>query len=485
MTNIKNSKIQKPSIQKIEIAKQKTNNPWIIFYATMIGVMMVNIDATIVNVALPVIANNYHIQISQVQWVISSYILTACILLPISGRLSDIYTKKVIYLLGFAVFTIGSLLCSIATSLCMLVIFRFIQGIGAAMIMSNNQALIVMNFPEHIQGRALSLNGVNASFGAIVGPALGGFLISALGWRSIFYINIPIGIIGCIIGYRVLPNNEKRLPMKIDVKGSILFAIIITSILLAFDNISDGKFLNWQTGILLLTFLTLGIIFIKQQKITLFPLIDFTLFKNKLYLNSNLSAFIVFMALGGNSILLPFYLHDILHLTPATMGMILFVSPIVMMFLSPISGYCSDKYSIKKLVLFGLCLLCLGLILLGMSTVKTTIWQIVIYQLIIGTGFAFFQPPNNVSLFKNIDLDDFGVASSFNALMRNLGRVFGVVLATSVFSLIFTHILQNHHKANKVIYNHAFFYGFKTAFFILAGFMLLIIYNSCSNKIKE
>lgn len=462
--------------------KQQIINPWMIFSATMIGIMMVNIDATIVNVALPVIAQNYNIQIGQVQWIISSYILTTCILLPISGRLSDIYTKKVIYLLGFIIFTIGSLLCSVANTLCTLVLFRFIQGIGAAMIMSNNQALIMMNFPEHLQGRALSLNGVNASFGAIVGPALGGFLLSALGWRSIFYINIPIGIIGCIIGYRVLPNNEQKIPMKLDIKGSALFAIVITSILIAFDNISKGNFLNWQTFALLFTFFSLGIMFIKCQKNTIFPLIDFKLFANKTYLYSNISAFIVFMALGGNSILLPFYLHNILHLQATMMGVILFVMPISMMIISPISGYCSDKYSLIKLVHFGLISLFIGLILLGTVTEKSNVWQIIIYQIIIGIGFAFFQPPNNVSLFKKIALNDFGVASSFNALMRNFGRVFGVVLSTSIFSLIFTHITQNHYHKSQLIYNKAFFYGFKIAFFVLAGFMLIAIFNNLHKK---
>lgn len=457
------------------ISPNNISSPWIIFFATTLGAIMVNIDANIVNVALPIIAKGYATKMGKVQWIISSYILTVCVLLPISGRLSDIYTKRFIYLLGFAIFTVGSALCSIANSLTMLIAFRVLQGVGAAMIMSNNQAFIVMNFPRDMQGRALSINSMSASFGAIAGPALGGFLLSILSWRSIFYINIPIGIVGCFVGYYVLPHNEERMKHTLDIIGSILFAAVITSVLLILNNISDGDFLVKQNLILLLTGCVTAWFFIRRQRQISNPALDLSLFKKPLYLHSNIAAFVVFMVLGGNSILLPFYLHDMLKLTPGLIGIMMFIGPCIMLFLAPVSGYLTDKYSTRIFVIIGLVLLILGLFLQGSMTEHGALRNVVICQLIIGCGFAFFQPPNNVTLFKNINSVNFGVASSINALVRNVGRVFGVVVATSIFSLLFEHVLKSYHMQ---LHNAAFLFGFKIAFYSLGFCVLVALYNS-------
>jgi len=469
-----------------DTAENKLRTPWLIFAATTLGACIVNIDVTIVNVALPFIAKHYTANVGKVQWIISSYVLATCILLPICGRLSDIYTKRFIYLLGFAIFTFGSALCGFATSLTMLILFRLVQGVGAAMIMSNNQALIVMNFPQNLQGRALSVNSMSASFGAIAGPAFGGFLLSILSWRSIFYINIPIGIIGCVVGYYVLPRNEKRLDHPLDIIGAIFFAAFISCVLFLFEQFGSGYWVNVKNLILLTIAVVAGWLFTSRQKEITHPLINLSLFKVATYLRGNIAAFIVFMAMGGNGVLLPFYLNDVLQLAPGVIGMLMFVGPCTMLVLAPLSGYLTDRFPQKIFVAVGLLLFAAGLIFQGSAGAHSSIRHVVIGQIIIGSGFAFFQPPNNVTLFKNFTTTNFGLVSSINALVRNMGRVFGVVIAVSVFTLLFTHMfslysLQQHTQQQ---HNIAFLQGFSVAYYCLAAFVLGALYVQLSKTKK-
>lgn len=462
--------------------EQLKRNPWLILAATTLGVMMGNVDTNIVNVALPVLAHNYASSIEKTQWVISGYILVVCILLPICGRLSDIYTKRFIYLLGFAIFTVGSALCSIATSLATLVIYRLVQGVGGAMIMSNNQALVVMNVPQQLQGRALSINSMSASFGAIAGPAIGGFLLGVLSWRSIFYINIPIGILGCIIGYYVLPRDEKKLNHSLDIIGAVLFAAMVSCVLLLLNNCGSGQWVSWRNLLFVVVSVISGWFFVRRQYRVKYPTIKFSLFKNALYLHSNIAAFIVFLVSGGNGVLLPFYLHDILGFSPGVIGMLLFIGPCAMLFLAPISGYLTDKYSAKIFIAFGVLLLMLSLFFQGTVTAHTSLWQIVVYQIMLGSGFAFFHPPNNVNLFRGVATKNFGIASSINALGRNMGRAFGVVLSSGIFSLLFTSML---HSSPPHPYNSSFLFAFKVAFFSLSILMLVALYSVLQDERKK
>jgi multidrug resistance protein len=213
--------------------EQKAVNPWNIFLVIALGVWMATIDAGIVNVALPTFTNHFHIPITHVQWVVTGYLLVICASLPLFGRLGDIYTRRVIYLLGLFIFLVSSALCGLAWSFWSLVLFRFVQGLGGSMIIGNNQAIILTTFPQGKQGRALGINSMLVAMGLIAGPGLGGLLISLAGWRLIFYINIPIGILACILGYYILPKEPRNASDHVDFPGAVLFAFSICCFILA------------------------------------------------------------------------------------------------------------------------------------------------------------------------------------------------------------------------------------------------------------
>jgi len=405
---------------------------WLILLTTVLLTFMAVLDSSIVNVALPVMAKKLDVSMASIEWVVTSYLIVIVGAILIFGRLADIKGKATIFKSGIIIFTIGSLACGISTSLVMLVFSRALQAIGAAATMATSQGIITHVFPSSERGRALGINGTFVALGAMVGPPIGGIIVSALSWNYIFLINLPIGLIAFILAKNTLPKSSKVINEKLDIKGGILFAL---TIILLFGSLTYGKEVGLNNPIIILCFIfaiILFVIFISSQRKTEVPLLNLEIFDNFLFSLSIFCAFISFVAIASSSIIIPFYLQDVMELNPSVTGLLMMVSPIVLSIVAPISGHLSDKVGSEILTFIGLVGTSLGLILMSTLNQYSALGTIVVFMAIMTLGNGMFQSPNNSLVMSTVPKNKLGIAGSINALVRNLGIVVGVSFSTTL-----------------------------------------------------
>lgn len=455
---------------------------WLIFSVTVMGTFMAVLDSSIVNVALPLIAASFGVELTAVQWVVTAYLLVISSLLPLFGKIGDLYGRRKIYLLGFVIFTIGSLLCSLSNSIWFLVASRVLQAVGASMLMSNSPAIVSVTFPGKERGRVLGMNGTVVALASMAGPSLGGILVGLFNWQWIFYINLPIGIFAYLLGYYILPVEEKHSSGTFDFKGAALFAIGMTGLLVV---LSEGQEWGWGSLAIFVTAIVSIIIlsiFIWHEGRVLHPMIDLTLFKRWPFLAGNVSGLLSFMAMFTNNMLMPFYLHSVLLLTPTQIGLAITPFPLLMAFAAPVSGYLSEKVSPVILTSGGLGILMSGLLYLSTLDAQSTIWQVVIGQGIMGIGNGMFQSPNNNSVLSSVPASKVGLASGISALMRNVGMVSGTAVAVSVFESKRQQELANVTNLSNDAYMSAFLSAYHVALIIGACFAGIGLLISLSRK---
>lgn len=414
--------------------KAAPNYRWFVLATVSIGTFMSTLDSSIVNVALPTISGQLHSDLSTLQWVVTSYLLTISSLLPVFGRTADLIGRKKIYSLGFLIFTLGSVLCGLAHNIWFLVATRVLQAVGASMLMSNSAAIVTAIFPPQERGKALGLTGTVVALGSLTGPALGGILIGLTSWRAIFFINLPIGIIGFLAARAILPADEPRKAEEsFDFAGAVTFSAGMVFLLLGINN---GEDWGWTSFLVLLSlFLGLALLaaFVLIQRRTRHPMIDLSLFRNRPFLIGNLSGWLSFVAMFANNMLLPFYLQQILKYTPTQIGLLLTAFPVMMAIAAPISGHASDKYGPLALTTGGLALTALGLFYYSTLTPSAHFYQVIPGALLMGLGSGMFQSPNNSSVMSSVPPPKLGIAGGINSLVRNVGMVTGIALSVSLF----------------------------------------------------
>jgi len=447
-------------------------NPWIIFSVVAMGTFMGTLDASIVNVALPIMTKILGTDIHISQWIVTAYLLTISSLLPIFGRAGDMYGQRRVLTSGMAIFTLSSAACGLSSSILMLIVSRIVQAVGASMMMSNGPAIIAVTFPVKERGRALGAIGTVVALGSVTGPALGGLLAGSFGWQSIFLINIPIGIIAITMGRILLPKGIHK-DETFDFAGSFLFALSIISILLV---LSHGGKWGWQsiqvfTGIAV-CIISL-ILFISVERKIKHPMLDLSMFRNRPFLAGNLSGLLSFIAMFSNAILLPFFLTNIKGLTPSQVGLIITPFPLVMGITAPLSGYLSERISPVYLTTVGLGITAAGLAVMSYITGDTSILHIAVIQAVMGLGSGLFQSPNNNSVISSVPREKMGIAGGINALMRNFGMVTGTAAAVSIFENRRLGFLQDISAPTAIQTTAAFIHGYHTA--IMAGAIVAAI----------
>ncbi|HJV17949.1 MAG TPA: MFS transporter [Bacillales bacterium] len=414
--------------------KNAPNYRWYILATVSIGTFMATLDSSIVNVALPTISGQLHSDLSTLQWVVTSYLLTISSLLPIFGRTADIFGRKKVYSIGFLIFTLGSVLCGLAQNIWFLVAMRILQAIGASMLMANSVAIITAAFPREERGRALGITGTVVALGSLTGPAVGGLLIGWISWRAIFYINLPIGIIGFLAARMILPNDQlQNKKESFDFAGAITFTLGMVSLLLGVNNGVDWGWSSFQVLFsLILGFVLLAAFILIERKVT-FPMIDLSLFSNRPFLMGNLSGWLSFVSMFANTMLMPFYLQHVLNYSSSQVGLMMTAFPVTMAIVAPLSGFASDKIGPIALTTGGLTISALGLFYF--STLSTTVhfYQVIPGAILTGLGAGMFQSPNNSSVMSSVPPQKLGIAGGINSLVRNLGMVSGIALSVSLF----------------------------------------------------
>lgn len=421
-----------------------SNQKWWVLAAVACGTFMATLDSSIVNIALPTLTKVLETDLYRIKWVVIAYLLViTCLLLPF-GKLSDLYGRKKIFQTGFLIFTIGSLLCGLAFNLTWLLVSRAFQGIGAAMLMANGPAVITAAFPGGERGRALGTLAMVVSAGLISGPSIGGLLITTLGWKSIFLVNIPIGILGISLVQRFVPKDHgAKMIVPFDWEGTFLQMLLLLSFMILVDpptiSVSGSepvRISRLMVGALILLF---SFMFFKVESEAKAPLFDLSLLKNRVFWTANLASFLTFVSYSFLSVLMPFFLEEVLWFTPDKAGLFMTAIPLAIFIIAPISGHLSDRFGSQELSFLGafigaVCLFRMaGAFGVGLFEKSSTL-EIVTTLFLMGLATGLFQSPNNNAIMGSVPPNKLGVASALLATVRNLGMVAGTGLATGLFA---------------------------------------------------
>ncbi|MCC3868881.1 MFS transporter [Terrisporobacter mayombei] len=410
------------------------NYKWIALSCTSMGALVSVMSASTLMIALPDIMKSLNASMGTLTWILMGYMLVLTILVPSIGRVADMFGRKKLYVGGFTVFTIASLLCSFSNSGLQLLIYRLIQGVGASFMVANSTAIVTDAFPKNELGKALGINSMFISIGSVIGPILGGFLAD-IGWRYIFYINIPIGIIGTIWSAAQLKEiNTYDKNERFDWLGTITFTISMLSLLIA---LTLGGFNGWSDkeviALFIVSFISMIAFFNMENKIEA-HLMDMGLFKNRILAFAYASNLFNGIARGAVTFLMVFYFQGIKGIDPMMSGILLTPFAVAMLIIAPISGMLSDKYDSRILSSLGLLISAVGLIGLIKINANTSITQLIIWMFIMGVGSGFFFSPNTNSIMGAVPVYKRGIASGVRTMVTNAGNVLSIAISMAILS---------------------------------------------------
>ena len=401
-------------------------------FVTTLSAFFVPFGMSSVNIALPSIGREFLMDAIFLSWVSMAYLLASAMFLVPFGKIADIYGRKKIFTCGIITFTLASFGSAISNSTVMLVCFRIFQGIGAAAIYPVGAAILTSLFPSGELGKVLGINVGAVYIGYSVGPFLGGFLTHHLGWRSIFLVNVLVGLIIILsIFWKLKGEWREAKEETFDLTGSIIYSIILFLIMYGFSQLSTmlGK------GLVLLGFLGI-LVFIKWETKIRSPVLELNLFRNnRVFAFSNVATLINYGATAAITFLLSLYLQYIKKLTPENAGLILVSQPVVQALFSPLSGKLSDRIEPRIVASTGMALTSVGLFLLTVLNEKTTLGFIVASLVLLGFGLALFSVPNANAVMSSVENRFYGVASGTLSTMRITGMVFSMGIALLIFSI--------------------------------------------------
>jgi EmrB/QacA subfamily drug resistance transporter len=411
---------------------QGDKNKWKILSAVMLGVIMGPIDGSIVNVVLPTIANHFQTDYALVQWVPTIYLLAICSFILVYGRLGDMFGYKRIFLTGLACFAGASLLCGLSSNIWMLIIFRVVQGLTVAMQMALGLAIVTSAFHPSERGKAIGIYATAIALGLMLGPVLGGIIAQYLGWRFVFFINVPIGIIAFFWGVRIIPPGEKMPGQHLDMAGAALaFAFLFSLMLYANRGETLGWFSGWGT-VLLLCAIVMGWLFFHVERRVAQPMLNLKIFSNRRFSFACLSSMLNFMGLYTVVFLTPWYLADALHKDVFTIGMVMMAFALLTFFIGPVSGMLSDRIGYRGLGITGMLIHAAGLVLLSRLGAAADNLDVAWRLVVCGFGAGMFQSPINSAVMGSAPAQFRGIASSLLAVMRNTGMAFGIAVSGAV-----------------------------------------------------
>ena len=412
----------------------------ILISATGIGVFLASLDGTIINISLKTMKTSLGVEQHQIQWVILSYLITMIAFTAIAGDLGDRFSNKIIFQIGMLIFSISSLLCFFAKTLTVLVLFRVIQGIGATGLVANGIAIITRFTTPKNRGLAIGLNSFIVAIAITLGPILGGVLTEYFGWPSIFLVNVPVGLIGMFWVQFAIPSTPPldKSRRKADVLGSIFLALFLSLFVFGFSIyvnqiIQHSKI--WS-GICFVGSIVFFILFILWERRTSFPIVDLSMFKNRKFTVGIFSAILAFLGLCVIIYQLPFFLQEILLLTPIQTGLIILGTPAAMAISAILFGFLSDRIDTRYIATIGIFGMMISLIVGAVFiTEDVKDWILFLIAIIIGLSLGAFIAPNSNSVMSSAPEKKLGVANGMLGLSTNVGFSLGTALATAIFAM--------------------------------------------------
>ena len=385
-----------------------------------------------INVALPVIGEEFKIDAVLLSWVAASYLLAAAISLVPFGKLADIYGRKKIYIAGMTLFTIASFVCAVSVSAPMLIFFRVFQGAASAMCFATAMAILMSVYPPYERGKVLGIAVAAVYSGSSCGPFFGGIIIQHFSWRGIFLINVPFGVVVILLIFFKLKGEWTGAEgEKFDLTGSIIYGTTIFAFMYGISILPAAL-----SVVLILTALAGFVAFVKWETVVAHPVFEVDLFiNNRTFAFSCLAALINYSATFAVALLLSLYLQYIKELNPQEAGLVLVSTPVMMALLSPFAGRLSDRVEPRVIASLGMGLTALGLMLLIFLNSQTVLIYIIASLIILGFGFALFSSPNMNAIMGSVDKRFYGIASASVGTMRLLGQMVSMGMVTLIFAL--------------------------------------------------
>jgi EmrB/QacA subfamily drug resistance transporter len=391
---------------------------------------MSGFDSSIVNLALPAISSSLQLSVPSLVWIPAVYLVVIAILETTLGRIADVRGKKNLLILSLAVFTTGSLIASLSNGLAELIFGRVIQGVGAAGMDAAGTALLTDAFPVERRGRAFGLSQMVVYIGLMTGPLAGGVLVLTLGWRSIFYVNIPIALILMVFGYYVVVKDVFKADVgkKFDIAGAIALTAFLSSLLIVFNKV-DLPITSLETYALYAFCIASLIVFVYAEKRSSAPLLDLTLFtQNRLFAGGIATSLMNYLTTYGTFFLISIYLQSVLGYSPISAGITILAQPVTMSISAPLSGIFSERIPARILASIGMALKSGAFLMLAILGAGATVQYIVLALAIIGIGHGMFSSPNVSSVMSSVEHGKYGVASGALGTVRTAGQSMGVAM---------------------------------------------------------
>jgi len=396
---------------------------------------MIMLDASIVNISLPSIARTFHTPVDgAMEWVIIAYLVIIAATLLTFGRMSDMIGRKPVWMAGIALFTIGSGICGAANSLPLLIAARAFQGLGGALIFSTSLAIITDTFPVANRGLAMGCNVVVIGLGSSLGPIVGGLITEHWSWRWIFFVNIPVGIIGFVGAQKVLRDTFGKIRQQFDLLGAVLFAAVFAPLTLVLSFASEWGWSSWCSllsfGVSLAALLVLPAV----ERRAADPIIHARLLRNSVFASSLITMTLGMLALFAVGFILPFYFEELRGFSAAKSGLLLTAMPLSLGLMAPLSGSLADRFGSRWLASGGLAVACLGLAAVARLDEHSSDWGIIWPLLLAGAGQGLFMTPNARALMNSAPASEQGESSGLLGTGRVLGQSMSVALAGAIFT---------------------------------------------------
>ena len=418
-------------------SKHGTSMIWIIVATVCIGSFMGQLDASITQLVLPALEREFAVSVGQVSWVAVMFLLVVSAMLPIFGRLADMYGRKKLYVAGFLVFIAGSTLCGFAPHIAWLIAARALQAVGAAMLSANSVAIIVSIAGDKLRGRALGIQTAVHAVGLCAGPTVGGWIVDALDWRWVFWVNVPFGVIGTVIAWFIIPQTSAAKPgSRFDMPAALLLVPGLGALMFAINQVgswgltSPGVIGGAVAGAILLTAL------IVWERRTSDPLIPLLLFEKWSFACGNLVSLLANIILFGLFFLMPFTFERVFGETAFSGGLRLTTIPLALGLMAPISGALSDRIGNRILCTGGMLVVFAGLVLLSLQLSADTpsLAVVTLSLVVVGIGQGVFFAPNNNAIMGSASASEAGEAGSLMNVTRDVGTSIGIAMAASLLS---------------------------------------------------
>lgn len=421
-----------PAVEQQE--EKITVYQWLALLVLILGTFLAILDNSLMNVAIPKLMAVFGSTSTEIEWVVTGYMLASAVVVPMGGFLADRFGYKTTFLSTVTAFIIGSVLCGIAWSDTSLTIFRIIQGLGGGFIMPVGMAMLYQIMPRSKIQVAMGIWGIAAMAAPAMGPTLSGYLIDNFSWRYLFYINVPIGIIAVGLGLIILKETPKRAGLKFDYVGSILCMIVFSTLLLA---LTDGQVEGWTS------FYIVGLFFISISSFILLiyielgkenPIMDFRLFKNSVFTLSLAASSFVMISMQGGIYMMPIFLQNVTGLTPMQTGLVMMPQSIAMAFMMPVAGKLVSKYGVVPLSILGLAIIGFTTLEMHVLSQQTSTHWISGLLVIRGIGIGLCMMPLSSAGMNTLPNHLIGRASSVSNVVRNVMASLGIALLTSIMN---------------------------------------------------